>query len=534
MATVLLLASLIVILCIAGNRLSSRLGVPALFLFIALGMLFGSDGLFRIPFDNYVFAEQICSVALIFIMFYGGFGTNWKAARPVAVQAALLSSLGTVLTAALTGVFCYFVLRFPLLESFLIGAVISSTDAASVFAILRGKKLNLRDGTASLLEVESGSNDPFSYMLTVVLLSFMSGGESVSVPLLLLKQVAFGLLGGVVTAVAALFILRYLKFVTAEMRAVFIFAVAVLSYALPAMVGGNGYLSAYLAGILLGNRPLKHKVSIVHFFDGITNLAQIIVFFLLGLLAFPSQLPHLLLPALLIALFLTFVARPAAVFAILSPFRRPVRQQLLVSWAGLRGAASIVFAIMVTVSEAFTDNDIFHIVFCIVLLSIAFQGTLLPVFAKKLRMVDDESNVLRTFNDYQEESQVQFIQLRIPSDEHPWAGRALKEVVLPPDTLLALIQRDGKSIVPRGHTRLLAGDLVVLSAPRFVDVQDVRLQEMTIDKSHEWADKTLRELDLPPGALVVMIRRESGSVVPRGKTRIQVGDVLVLNGYEET
>ncbi len=529
----LLLASLIVILCVAGNRLSGRLGVPALFLFIALGMLFGSDGLFRIPFDNYVFAEQICSVALIFIMFYGGFGTNWRAARPVAARAALLSSLGTVLTAVLTGVFCYFALRFPLLESFLIGAVISSTDAASVFAILRGKKLNLRDGTASLLEVESGSNDPFSYMLTVVLLSFMGGGEDVSIPLLLAKQVAFGLLGGILTAALALFVLRYLKFVTAEMSAVFIFAIAVLSYALPAVCGGNGYLSAYLAGILLGNRPLKHKVLVVHFFDGITNLAQILIFFLLGLLAFPSQLPHLLLPAVLIALFLTFVARPVAVFAILSPFRCPVRQQLLVSWAGLRGAASIVFAIMVTVSEAFTDNDIFHIVFCIVLLSIAFQGTLLPLVARKLRMVDDGSNVLRTFNDYQEESQVQFIQLRIPSDDHPWAGRTLQEIALPPDTLLALIRRDGKSIVPHGRTRLRAGDLVVLSAPRFEDGQDIRLQEMTIDSSHPWAGKALRELDLPPGALVVMIRRETGSIVPRGRTQIRPGDVLVLNGYEE-
>ncbi len=533
MSSILLIASLIVILCIACNRLSGRFGVPALLIFIALGMLFGSDGLFKIPFDNYGFAEQICSVALIFIMFYGGFGTNWKAARPVAVQAVLLSSLGTVLTALLTGAFCYFVLHFPLLESFLIGAVISSTDAASVFAILRGKKLNLRDGTASLLEVESGSNDPFSYMLTVVLLSLMGGGESLSVPLLLLKQVALGALGGVVVAVLSLLVLRHLKFVTAEMSAVFVFAVAVLSYALPAVLGGNGYLSAYLAGILLGNTGIKNKVMIVHFFDGITNLAQIVIFFLLGLLAFPSQLPHLLFPAVLIALFLTFVARPAAVFAILSPFRCPVRQQLLVSWAGLRGAASIVFAIMVTVSNAFTDNDIFHIVFCIVLLSIAFQGTLLPLVAKKLRMVDDESNVLRTFNDYQEESQVQFIELRIPPEEHPWANQTLRDIVLPPDTLLVLLQRDGKSIVPHGHTKLRAGDLVVLGAPAFVDGQHVQLQEMTIDKSHEWAGKALRELGLPPGALVIMIKRESGSIVPRGKTRIRPGDVLVLAGYEE-
>lgn len=250
MPTLLLLCAVILILCLAGNRLSQKFGVPALLLFMGLGMLFGSDGLFKIPFDNYQFAEQICSIALIFIMFYGGFGTNWNAAKPVAVRAVLLSSAGVILTAALTGLFCYFILRFAFLESMLIGAVISSTDAASVFSILRSKKLNLKEHTASLLEIESGSNDPFSYMLTVIILTLMQGSSSTgSIAYLIFSQVVYGAIFGVVIAIAAIWILRRLSFSQSGMDTIFVLAVALLSYAIPSALGGNGYLSAYITGI---------------------------------------------------------------------------------------------------------------------------------------------------------------------------------------------------------------------------------------------------------------------------------------------
>ena len=328
----LLLIGIIILLCVVCNRVSQRLGIPMLLIFILLGMFFGTDGVVKIPFDDFPLAERICSAALVFIMFYGGFGTNWKQARPVAVQSVLLSTLGVVLTACLTGLFCHFVLRITFWESMLIGAVTGSTDAASVFSILRSKKLSLRHHTDSLLEVESGSNDPCSYMLTAIILSVMSGtATGGEIAYLVFAQLVYGVVSGILMALLSLWVLRRFRFATQGFDTIFVVAMVLFSYALPTVFGGNGYLSAYLFGILLGNRPLPNKKQLVHFFDGVTGLMQMLIFFLLGLLSFPSQMPAVLVPALLIALFLTFVARPAAVFLLLTPFRCPLRQQLLVA-----------------------------------------------------------------------------------------------------------------------------------------------------------------------------------------------------------
>ena len=279
------------VLKIILNKLSSKAGMPMLLAFIVLGMIFGSDGLLKIKFDDYKSAESICSIALIFIIFYGGFGTKWNVAKPVATKAILLSTLGVVLTAVFTGLFCHFVLRFSLLESFLVGAVTSSTDAASVFAILRSKKLNLKYNTASLLEVESGSNDPLSYMLTIIVLSFMQGNASTGKMIyMLFAQIVYGFAFGVAIAYGALYILRKFNFSYAGFDFLFVLAVASLSYAIPTLIGGNGYLSAYVAGLFLGNKTFPQKKNLVHFFDGITGLMQMLIFFLLGLLSLPSKM----------------------------------------------------------------------------------------------------------------------------------------------------------------------------------------------------------------------------------------------------
>ena len=529
MAAILLASAVVIICCVFCNKLSNKLGLPTLLVFIILGMLFGSDGLLKIPFEDYNFAEEICSVALIFIMFYGGFGTNWKEARPVAGKAALLSTLGVVLTAGLVGLFCYFALGMGLLESLLIGAVISSTDAASVFSILRSKKLGLKYNTASMLEVESGSNDPCSYMLTAVVLSVMQGNaEAGNVAYMVFAQLVYGAGMGVIIALGALFILRRFHFATEGFDAAFVLGVAVLSYAAPSMVGGNGYLSAYLVGLILGNARIPNKPSLVHFFDGMTSLMQMLIFFLLGLLSTPSQLITVLLPALAIGLFLTFVARPLSVFAILSPARCRIRQQLLVSFAGLRGAASIVFAIMVMVSGVNTENDIFHIVFCIVLLSITFQGTLLPLVSKKLGMIDRNANVLRTFNDYIGDVDVQFVKINI-TDRHPWQDKKIKDLNLPTDALLVLVIRGGGSIVPSGNTILREGDIAVLSAPAFRDETMVSLIEVEVNKNSRWKGKRIMEYSPAENELVIMIKRGQRIIIPRGSTIIREGDILVIN-----
>lgn len=542
MALFLLTVSAVIFLCVLLNKVSSRLGIPMLLAFIILGMVFGSDGLFKISFTNYTVAEQLCSTALIFIMFYGGFGTKWSAAKPVAVQSFLLSTVGVVFTAVFTAVFCRFVLHISASESFLIGAVISSTDAASVFYILRSKKLNLKNNTASLLEAESGSNDPMSYMLTIIALSILeqqSGGQgksAASLIYLIISQLLYGAAFGIAFGMLSALILRKFKFSEAGFDSAFVIGAAVLSYALPSLIGGNGYLSAYIAGIILGNSAIPHKKPLVHFFDGITGLVQMFVFFLLGLLATPSDIYKVLFPSVAIALFLTLASRPLAVFLLLTPFRFPVRQQLLVSWAGLRGAASIVFAVMaVSAIQGYPhgglQHDLFHIVFCIVLFSILVQGSLLPFAAKSLKMIDDSTNVLHTFNDYPDEIPVRFIQVTQP-EKHPWNGQEIKDLVLPPETLLVLILRGAERLIPRGKTVIQSGDILVLAARVFTEqtndaAREEELVEMPIGKLHDWTGKTLAEI-ASEKMFIVLIKRNSRLIIPKGDTRLAAGDVLVV------
>ncbi|WP_095175261.1 MULTISPECIES: potassium/proton antiporter [Blautia] len=529
----LLLISSVILLCILLHRVSDKIGVPMLLAFIVLGMAFGTDGIVKIPFENYELAENVCSTALIFIMFYGGFGTSWNEARPVAVKSVLLSTLGVVITAALTGFFCYFILKFSFLDSMLIGSVVSSTDAASVFSILRSKNMGLKYGTASMLELESGSNDPCSYMLTAVVLSAMSGTASAgSIFYMIFAQLFFGILFGCLIAFAARFILRHINFDIAGFDMAFVIAVALLSYTLPSIAGGNGYLSAYMVGIILGNTKIKNKKSLVNFFDGITGLMQMLIFFLLGLLATPSQLPRIFLPALAIALFLTLAARPLAVSAILAPFKCRLNQQVLVSFAGLRGAASIVFAIMATVDEAYTGFDVYHIVFCIVLLSILFQGSFLSQAAKKLNMSDTETDVMKTFSDYSEEADLQFIRIRI-TEEHIWSHKAVKDISLPPDTLFLMLLRGEETVIPSGETIFRPGDTAVLSARGYQEQEDLELTEMKITAKSPWIGIKISDFSPYPGELVIMILRGDETVVPKGDTIIMENDLLVIYSVPE-
>jgi cell volume regulation protein A len=529
MSGYILAAAVIILLCLLCSKVSGKFGIPTLLAFIFLGMLFGSDGIFKIPFSNYEMAEQICSIALVYIMFYGGFGTNWNQAKPIAIKSVLLSSVGVVLTAFITGIFCYKILQFDFWESMLIGSVISSTDAASVFSILRSKHLNLKHNTASLLEVESGSNDPCANMMTVIVLTFMggslSGGE---IGYMIFAQIVYGVTFGVIAALAAWFILTKHNIMNDGFDSIFVFSIALVSYAGALQIGGNGYLSVYITGIILGNLRLHNKKTLVHFFDGVTGLMQILLFFLLGLLSFPSQLPQIILPALEIAVVLTFVARPIAVFAILTPFRCPIQQQLLVSWSGLRGAASIVFSIMAVVSPAYGKTDVFHIVFCIVLFSIAIQGTLIPFVSKKLNMIDDNSDVMKTFSDYSEEVPVQFIQSYI-TETHPWAHKQIKELSLLPDMLIVLVNRKRQHIVPKGDTKFMPGDVVVISGPALEGESFGFLSEITIEKDHKALGKKLSELKLGPNQLVILIKRAGTVVIPSGQTVLEENDILIMN-----
>ena len=530
----LLIIAAIILACIAAHHVSGRFGIPMLLVFIGVGMLFGSDGLLKIPFDDYSLAETGCSVALIFIMFYGGFGTNWNKARPVAVKSLLLSSMGVVLTAVLTGLFCHFALGMELVSGMLVGACLGSTDAATVFSILRAKRLNLKYNTASLLELESGSNDPFAYMLTMIVLSVMhSSGTVWDIIWLLFEQLVFGAGLGAAIAVLAWRVLKRFTFVTAGLESVFMVAVALLAFAAPAVVGGNGYLSAYIVGIYLGNHSISGKRNLVHFFDGVTGLLQMLVFFMLGLLAFPSKLPQVVIPGILIALFMTLVARPISVFGILAPFRCKLNQMLLVSLSGLRGVASIVFAIMAAAASADLEHyDLFHTVFLVVLFSLLLQGSLIPLLSRKLKMIDNTNNVLTTFNDYSEELPVQFIKLSVNEGDR-WDGKQIKELDLPPETLIAMILRDGLRIVPKGFTVLNAGDTAVLCAPACGEDAGINLTEIQVNEESMYCGLMLSELPPESGHLVVLIKRGDRVIIPRGRTVFKDGDVLVINAEQQ-
>ncbi|WP_040198120.1 potassium/proton antiporter [Candidatus Soleaferrea massiliensis] len=528
MALTILIFSVTMIICVACSKLSTKIGVPSLLLFIVLGMLFGSDGIVGIQFDDYHFAQKFCSVALIFIMFYGGFGTNWRMAKPVAKQAILLSSAGVVMTAALTGLFCHLVLRMSLLEGLLVGSVIGSTDAASVFSILRSKKLNLKHSLASLLGIESGSNDPTAYMLTVICLSLMSAGKGDNYFYMIFAQIGYGLAIGFGIAFLAVILVKKIKFESSGLSTILVASIALAAYALPEMIGGNGYLSVYITGIVLGNQKFSSKIELVHFFDGFTWVMQIFLFFSIGLLATPSKIPTILLPSVLIALFLTFVARPAAVYSILSCFRMPFKQQTLVAWSGLRGAASIVFAIYAVVSDAYTKSDIFHIVFCVALLSVAVQGTLLPILARKLDLVGSGDTVFKTFNDYQDHTQVRLFDVPI-EENHPWAGCKLRDILLPPESLVVVIKRGAKNIVPNGSTKLLAHDVVVLNAAVYQEDAEETMYEETIHEGHPWIGKKVYQAKLPPDAYIVMIDRDGERMIPQRDTVIRQDDLVVMN-----
>lgn len=467
MTELMIISGLILIICITSSKVLYKFGVPMLLIFIVLGMLFGSDGLVGIYFDNYELTSTLSSLGLVFIMFYGGFGTNWKMAKPVAVPSILMSSLGVVITAGLTGLFCHLVINTTLLEGILIGAIVASTDAASVFAVLRAQKLNLKGSLASLLEVESGSNDPIAYMMTLIVLTMMkSSGElslSTIVPIIF-TQIVFGLLVGFLLAKSTVYILRRSNFEVEGFYTIFVTAVAILSYSLSEFLGGNGYLSVYIAGIIIGNSKIPRKKSVFHFFDGISWIMQIALFFILGLLSFPSRLPYVIGTAVPISLFMILIARPLATFIILSPFKFTVKEKIFISWVGLRGAASVVFAIFAVTYGVNIDNDIFHMIFFIALFSVAIQGTLIPKVASILDLVDneDERSVLKTFTDYTGEINTDLLEVSITEDSQ-WIDKTIMDSNIPEEILIVMIKRDNKILVPKGSTVIKSGDTLVLS-----------------------------------------------------------------------
>lgn len=528
---ILLLAGIVIVICVLSNRVASKLPVPSLILFICLGMLFGADGPAHIQFRDYALTEFACCAGLLFIMFYGGFNANVREARPVAPQAILLSTAGVLVCAGIVGAFCHFVLGLDWLVGLLVGSVIASTDAASVFNVLRGAKLSLRDGTDSLLEIESGSNDPMSYMLTIILSTLIVGAD-VNVPLMVAEEVVIGIAFGLGIGKLAEIALERVDFAMEQGETIFLIAVALVSYALPGVLHGNGFLAVYLCGMWLGNADIPHKRDMARTFDVITEICQMAIFFLLGLLVQPSRLHLVVLPAIIVFAFLTLVARPLSTFLMLRPFGASLTKIGITAGAGLRGAASVVFALYVVTSgaQAWLPFNIFDLVFVVVLLSLVVQGSLLPALARALDMIDANANVMRTFNDFQEESDLSLIKIKV-DPTHPWIGRALRDVPTPRDLIVVLILRHGNErVVPGGDTVIEAGDLLVYAAPTFEARDDFTLREVHVGEHHRWAGKLLRELPDTSRIVIVMLKRGDQSIIPNGDTRIEAGDLAFIAG----
>lgn len=526
MEVALIIIAVILFTCVFLNNISERVGVPVLLMFILFGILVGTSAPEAI--DDYgELIGDICSISLVFVMFYGGFGTRWSSVRAVIGESALLASAGVVVTAASVALFCHYALGWQWAESLLMGSVISSTDAASVFSILRTKSLGLKRNTSPILEVESGSNDPCSYMLTAICLSLFGGEFSAGgILLMLLMQIAFGIIFGLVIAKIAQLILKGRSLNNQGVKMLFIFAVALTSYALPTLFGGNGYLSTYIVGIILGNTEFSERRPLVSFFDGITSLMEILIFFLLGFMSVPERLAEAFIPALIIFFFLTLVARPFAVFSVLLPFRKyPLNQMSLISFVGLRGAASIVFAIMTLNNALNLSNDIFSIVFVIVLLSISLQGSLIPFASRRLKMVELSGGDDSTFSTLQETEEISFGRIRIDAFS-PWADCRISQLNIPQELLIVSIFRDGESIVPNGNTLLRRDDELIIGIRGYENSTNAIIKSRIIRPGSRWVGSTIREFAAEKSYLVIMIKRNGESIIPNGNTVICGNDQL--------
>lgn len=460
-SSVLLLISLL-----AANR-AFRYGIPTLLLFLAVGMLAGSEGIGGIYFDSPVLAQFIGVVSLNFILFSGGLDTRWKAIQPVMWQGVVLSTAGVFVTAFSLGLFIYWLTSLSLIESLLLGSIVSSTDAAAVFSILRGKNLRLRGRLRPLLELESGSNDPMAYVLTISFLSLLvnqdqSAGRQV---LLFLQQMALGALAGYLSGRYGRLLINKMQLGFEGLYPALTVAVMLLVFSLTSIAGGNGFLAIYITAVMLANAELIHKNTIIKVFDGLAWIMQIVLFLTLGLLVFPSHLVPVLGIGILIALFQIIVSRPIGVFLSLLPFRMPLREIGFTSWVGLRGAVPIVFATYPLIAGIDKSDLIFNIVFAISVVSVLLQGTTIPFAARLFGVTENEaqSGPQNLSDIFDEETKTCMKEFVIPTGSAA-SGKKLLELNFPDNALIAMIKRDGTYLIPGGNTTVKEGDIVVVIA----------------------------------------------------------------------
>lgn len=469
----LLIGSALLFVSILISKTGYRFGIPVLLLFLFVGMLFGSDGL-GIQFENAESAQFIGMIALSIILFSGGMDTKLEEVRPVMGPGVLLSTAGVLLTTLFTGGFIYLISGLPgmnieltLVTSMLLAATMSSTDSASVFNILRSQQIRLKNHLRPLLELESGSNDPMAYLLTIVLIALLqTGGTNITdVVILFFVQFIVGALGGYLLGRAVIWILNHIKLPNSTLYPILLLSLIFIIFTLVDTIGGNGYLAVYIAGIIVGNRPLVYRRDIQSFMGGMTWLFQIVMFLTLGLLVNPHEMINIALAASLIGVFMILVARPLSVVFCLLPFKGiKAKSGVFISWVGLRGAAPIIFATYPVIARVEGSDQLFNIVFFITILSLIIQGTTVGTAARWLGLVKPPRRKPQTFGlELPEEADASLNDYILTANDliH---GNTLKEVELPTGTLVLLIKRDERFIIPNGQVELKPGDHLLMAS----------------------------------------------------------------------
>lgn len=468
---ILLIGSILLFVSIVVGKTGYRFGVPALLLFLLVGMLFGSDGL-GLQFHNAKIAQFIGMVALSVILFSGGMDTKFKEIRPILSPGIVLSTVGVFLTALFTGLFIWYLsgmswtnIHFPLITSLLLASTMSSTDSASVFAILRSQKMNLKHNLRPMLELESGSNDPMAYMLTIVLIQFIQsdGMGTGNIIGSFIIQFLVGAAAGYILGKLAILILNKINIDNQSLYPILLLSFVFFTFAITDLLRGNGYLAVYIAGMMVGNHKITFRKEIATFMDGLTWLFQIIMFLMLGLLVNPHEMIEVAVVALLIGVFMIVIGRPLSVFLCLLPFRKiTLKSRLFVSWVGLRGAVPIIFATYPVVANVEGSNMIFNIVFFITIVSLIVQGTSVSFVARLLHL---STPLEKTGNDFgvelPEEIDTDLSDMTITMEMLNEAD-TLKNMNLPKGTLVMIVKRGDEFLIPNGTLKLHVGDKLLL------------------------------------------------------------------------
>lgn len=464
--TYLFVIASLLILCAVASKATGWLGIPTLVVFLVIGMLSGSEGIGGVEFEDAVAAQTLGIIALCYILFSGGLDTKWKSIRPVLKEGVALSTLGVLLTFCFVGTFVHWGLGIELLPSFLIGAIISSTDAGAVFTVLRSKSIHLKGHLKPALELESGSNDPMAVFLTTMILQVMRMPESLNAldaVSLFLQQMLIGSMVGIVLAGITVWLFSKVKLEIEGLYLVISLAVVLLIYSSAQSLNGNGFLAVYLAGLLMGNQKfvLKKTLTVMH--DGVSWLMQSAMFLTLGLLIFPSRIMGVADHGVLVSAFMILIARPAAVFITLSFSQFSLREKLLISWVGLRGSVPVIMATYPLVAGVPMAEHIFNVVFFVALTSLVLQGTSINFVSKLLGLHSDLPP--KVINHPTTEGDLRDLVMVDVPQKSPIAGKMIIEMNLDEhDVLIVAIERNGQVIIPRGSTVVEPGDRMSVMA----------------------------------------------------------------------